>query len=247
MLTVSTINVDRLGSHDGFLAWLRDPTSDVVCLQATGTEPGRRALEVAAESGWHAVLAPPSERGGNGAAVLSRVEPETTQVGFDAGEFDDSGRYAELTLKDVVIGSVHLLPGPVDEAAEQERARFVRAFAVYLGELRARAEAGSKETLLCGSGNLVERVEEAAVGADRSAAHQRAALARSFLDAGYADVVGAVDAPEVATEAQRAVHFPNYQVGTTGMAERTLAARTEPFLSRTDDSEGVAVTVQYDL
>ncbi len=177
MLTVSTINVDRLGSHAGFLAWLRDPTSDVVCLQATGTEPGRRALQVAEESGWHAVVAAPSERGGNGAVVLSRVEPETSQIGFDAGEFDDSGRYAELALKDVVIGSVHLLPGPVDDAAEQERARFVQAFAVYLGELRARAEAGSKETLLCGSGNLVERVEEAAVGAERSAAHQRAALA----------------------------------------------------------------------
>ena len=248
MLTVSTVNVDRIGpeAQTGFFAWLRDPTSDVVCLQASGTERGRRALQVAEESGWHVAVAAPSDRDGNGAALLSRIEPETTQVGFDAGEFDDSGRYVELTLKDVVIASVHLLPEPVDDAAEQERTQFVRAFAVYIGELRARAEAGSKETLFCGSGNLVERAEDAAIGAD-SVTRQRAVLARSFLEAGYADVVGAVATPEVAAESQRPVHFPNYQVATTGMAQRTLAARTEPFLAGADDSEGVAVTVQYDL
>ncbi len=249
MLTVSTVNVDRIGpeAQSGFFAWLRDPTSDVVCLQASGTERGRRALQVAEESGWHVAVAAPSDRGGNGAALLSRIEPETTQVGFDAGEFDDSGRYVELTLKDVVIASVHLLPEPVDDAAERERTQFVRGFAVYLGELRARAEAGSKETLLCGSGNLVDRAEDAAAGADYPAPQQRAVLARNFLEAGYVDVVGAVATPEVAAENQRPVHFPNYQVATTGMAQRTVAARTEPFLPGADDSEGVAVTVQYDL
>lgn len=243
MMTISTVNFSRiaLAERADFFAWLREPTSDVVCLQGTNAERAERARTVAADAGWNVVFSAPGH-GGHGVAILSRVDPENSRIGFDTGGFDDSGRYAEVDLQDVVVGSVHLPPGAVDAAATDEREDFLQAFTVYLGELRARAEAGSKEVLICGAGNLVDGADAEVT---ETVEHQRSRLARAFTEVGYLDVLGAV---RMSANTAHASRFPNYQMATYGMAGRMVTARTETFARQADAwSEGAAVTVEYDL
>jgi exodeoxyribonuclease-3 len=176
-------------------------------------------------------------------SILTRDVPETWQAGFDAGSRAADSRYVEVTLKDVVLGGLYLPPGALDPVEPAERSRLLHALRVYLGELRARAEAGSKEVLLCGSGNVLEYKDHVAQRSDE-AAQQRTCLARSLREEGYADVVGAAGLPAPTGEPR----FPNYQVATPALVERAQTAWTETFPKHAENwSEGAAVTVQYDL
>lgn len=245
MLTVTTVNIDRMGSEAraGFERWLRSPASDAVCVQGSGGERGRSVHEVARQAGWH-LASSGAHDGSDGVSVYTGEAPETWHAGFDAGGGQDSDRYVEVTLKDVVIGSVHLPPGDLDPTDPEARAHFLQTLAVYLGELRARAEAGSKDVLLCGPGNLLDHRDDAAQRAHPSIQQQRTRLARNLLDEGYADVVGAVGLPDSTGEPR----FPNYQVATAALVERARAAWTEAFSEHAETwSEGAAVSVNYDL
>lgn len=244
MLTVTTVNLARMGSEarSGFAQWVRESASDVVCVAGAGGGERERSLRgLSEQAGWHTSASAQDES--DGVSLLTRDVPETWHAGFDTGSRAASGRYVEITLKDVVVGGLHLPPGVVDPLEPVERSRLLHALTVYLGELRARAEAESKEVLLCGTGNLLDHPESVTQRSD-DAAQQRTRLARSLLEEGYADVVGAVGFPDRTGEPR----FPNHQVATPALAERARTAWTETFAEHAESwSEGAAVTVRYDL
>jgi exodeoxyribonuclease-3 len=243
MLTVTTVNLARMGSEAraGFAQWVRRSASDVVCVVGAGGERGQRLRGLAEQAGWHTSANVQDEA--DEVTVFTREVPETWQAGFDTGLRAASGRYVEVTLKDVVVGGLYLPPGAVDPLKPVERSRLLHAMAVYLGELRARAEAGSKEVLLCGTGNLLEHADDDTQRSDEEV-QPRTRLAQSLREEGYADVVGAVGLPSLTGEPR----FPNYQVATPALVERALTAWTETLAEHAESwSEGAAVTVQYDL
>src|ERR1041384_3911985 len=88
-------------------------SADVVCLQEVRAEPHELPAEVHTPSGWHGVYAPSSLKGRAGVGVLSRVEPSSVRVGFGTAEFESSGRYVEIELPGVVVGSLYLPSGAV--------------------------------------------------------------------------------------------------------------------------------------
>ncbi len=262
MLTVSTVNVNglRAAAKKGFIEWLEATEADVVCLQETRAEPEQLTAAVREPEHWHAVFAPSEVKGRNGVAIYSRSEPQAVRVGFDGGEFENSGRYLEIELPDVVVASLYLPSGEVGTERQDEKERFMAAFLPYLHELREKAQASGCEVLVCGDWNIAHREVDLKnwKANQRSSGFlpaERAWLTSVFDEAGYVDVVRRLH-PEgpgpYSWWSYRGRAFDNdsgwridYHAATEGLASRAVEAKVErapSYDQRWSDHAPVTVT-----
>ncbi|NYH78434.1 exodeoxyribonuclease-3 [Actinopolyspora biskrensis] len=264
MLTVSTVNVNglRAAAKKGFVEWLAATGADVVCMQETRAEYDQLSDAVRAPEGWHTLLAPSADKGRSGVAVYSRVTPVNSRIGFGSEEFDTSGRYAEIELDGLVIGSLYLPSGEAGTPKQDEKERFMDEFLPYLHELRARAERAGKEVLVCGDWNIAhQEIDLKNWKNNRKSAgflpEERAWLSRVFDEAGYTDVVRGLF-PEgpgpYSWWSYRGKAFDNdsgwridYHVATGGLAGRATEAVVERAPSYDKRwSDHAPVTVSFD-
>lgn len=240
MLTVSTVNVNgvRAAAGKGFVEWLAGTEADVVCLQET-----RAAREQWPDlPGWHVTVAESDVKGRNGVAILTRSEPSEVRTGFGVAEFAGSGRYVEVALPGVVVGSLYLPKGDVDSPREAEKRRFTAGFLPYLAESREKAAADGREVVVCGDWNIAHT--EADLKSWRTNRRspgflpwERDWLSRVYAEAGYVDVVRALhpDQPGPYTWwSYRGRAFDNdagwridLVTATTGLATHAVSARVE--------------------
>ncbi|GAA4688071.1 exodeoxyribonuclease III [Streptomyces chumphonensis] len=159
MLKVASVNVNglRAAAGKGYLPWLASCEADVVCLQEVRAQPEQLTEAVRAPEGWHVQWAPAATKGRAGVAVLTRRAPEAVRVGFGVSEFDDAGRYVEVDLPGVTVGSLYLPSGEVGTERQEEKERFMAAFLPYLRELRERAAESGREALVCGDWNIAHQ------------------------------------------------------------------------------------------
>lgn len=265
MLTVSSVNVNglRAAAKKGFLEWLSGTDADVICMQETRAEADQLPDAARAPEGWHTLLAPSTLKGRAGVAVYTRTEPESTRVGFGSAEFDESGRYAEVDLPNVVVGSLYLPSGDVGTPRQDEKERFMKAFLPYLAELRDRAAAAGKEALVCGDWNIAhQEIDLKNWKANRKSAgflpEEREWLSEVFGETGYVDVFRNLH-PEgpgpYSWWSYRGKAFDNdsgwridYQVATPGLATQATHAwieRAPTYDQRWSDH--APVTVTYDM
>jgi exodeoxyribonuclease-3 len=154
VLRVATANVNgiRAAARKGFGEWLAGRGLDVVCLQ--------EVRAVAAEvpeglfDGWHGAHAASVTKGRCGVSVLTREQPTAARVGFGSAEFDPEGRYVEVDLPGLTVGSLYLPKGGVGTPRQDAKFRFMAEFAAYLKEARERAAADGRELLVCGDWNI---------------------------------------------------------------------------------------------
>nr|WP_239647234.1 exodeoxyribonuclease III [Nocardiopsis baichengensis] len=260
---ISTVNVNglRAAARKGFSEWLGASGADVVCLQEVRALAEQLPAEVAAPQGWHVVLAPGAVKGRAGVAVYSRADPDAVRVGFGAEEFAGSGRYVEVDVGAVSVGSLYLPSGEVGTERQAEKERFMEAFWPYLVRRRAEVEAAGRELVVCGDWNIAHREADLKNwrGNRRSSGflpEERAWLSRVFDEAGYVDVVRALH-PGVeglySWWSYRGRAFDNdagwridYQVATPGLAARAERACVERAASHDARwSDHAPVTVSY--
>lgn len=194
--TVTTVNVNglRAAARKGFTSWLAATAADVVCLQEVRAEPGQLPDDVREPAGWHPFLAPAAAKGRAGVAVYSRREPEAVRIGFGSDEFDTSGRYVEIDLPGLTVGSLYLPSGQVGTERQAEKDRFCKGFLGYLGELRDRCARSGREAVVCGDWNIAHREADlrnwkANTRNSGFLPEERAWLDRVFDEEGYVDVV----------------------------------------------------------
>jgi exodeoxyribonuclease-3 len=196
VLTVTTANVNgiRAAAKKGFAEWLAATPADVVCLQEVRAEPDQFPTGLHEPAGWHMVLAPAAAKGRAGVAVYSRVQPVASRIGFGSSEFDVSGRYVEMDLPNLTVGSLYLPSGTVGTPRQEEKERFMAEFLVYLIDLKKRAETQGREVLVCGDWNIAHHeVDIKNWKSNQNAAgflpEERAWLTRLLDEVGYVDVV----------------------------------------------------------
>jgi exodeoxyribonuclease-3 len=157
MRTIATANVNgvRAAAKKGLVEWLTNVEADVVLLQEVRADDTQIPAEAAAAGGWHWVLAPSlTAKGRAGVAVLTRQAPEAARIGFGSTEFDGSGRYAEVDLPGLTVASLYLPSGETDTPRQEEKERFMGAFADYLVTAAAKAQGLGREYLVCGDWNI---------------------------------------------------------------------------------------------
>ena len=199
MLVVSTVNVNgvRAAARKGLLEWLAATPADVVCLQETRAEHDELTA-VLDDRRWHVSHAPSqTARGRCGVAVLTRTPPQAVRIGYGSREFDRDGRYLEVDLPGLTVGSLYLVNGTVGTPRQDAKDRFMAEFLPYLVERREKAAADGREVLVCGDWNIAHReVDLRSWRTNRHSSgflpHERAWLDRVFGEAGYVDVVRTV-------------------------------------------------------
>ncbi|MCO1654855.1 exodeoxyribonuclease III [Pseudonocardia humida] len=260
MHTVSSVNVNgvRAAGPKGFARWLARTTADVVCVQETRAE--RDEFPAGLLDGWVLSHVPGAQRGRCGVGVLTRGEPEAVRVGIGSTEFDGSGRYLEIDLPGLTIGSLYLPNGTVGTPRQDEKDRFLAEFGPYLAERRAKAAAEDREVLVCGDWNIAPTERD--IRAWRRNAknsgflpHERAWLA-GLLAEGWVDVVRArhpdVDGP-YSWWSYRGRAFDNdagwridLHLATPALAARAVSAVVERAATHGERwSDHAPVTVSY--
>lgn len=261
MLVVSSINVNgiRAAATKGLAQWLAGTAADVVCLQETRAQPEQ--IPDGLFDGWHlSHTACDTARGRNGVGILSRAEPDAVRVGIDDAEFAGSGRYLEVDLPGVTVGSLYLPNGTVGTPKQDEKDRFLSSFAPYLALRRAKAAAEDREVLVCGDWNIAPaeadiRNWRGNVKNSGFLPHEREWMAALFAD-GWVDVVRArhpgVDGP-YSWWSYRGRAFDNdtgwridHHLATPGLAGLTRSAVVERAPSHGERwSDHAPVTVGY--
>ena len=210
MITITTVNVNglRAASGKGFDAWLAATKADVVCLQEVRADHEQVPRQLREPEGWaRPLFAPAAAKGRAGVGLYTRVEPIRSQVGFGSSEFDGSGRYLEIDLPPVdglpgiTVASLYLPSGETDTPRQEEKERFMQEFLDYLVEARARLEKQGRELVVCGDWNIAHREADLKnwKSNQKNAGflpEERAWLSRVFDEAGYVDVVRALN-PDV--------------------------------------------------
>ena len=154
MLRVATHNVNgiRAAVRRGYPAWSAARRADVICLQEVRS-PAELIPEVAT-AGYHLAYHDGDRPGRNGVAVLSRERPSAVRQGFGSAEFDPQGRYIEVDLPGVTVGSLYLPKGDVYGEKYATKTRFMVQFAAYLARARRRSRRAGRELLVCGDFNI---------------------------------------------------------------------------------------------
>ncbi|WP_330175318.1 exodeoxyribonuclease III [Streptomyces sp. NBC_01498] len=264
MLTVTSVNVNgiRAAAKKGFVPWLAGTSADVVCLQEVRAEEDQLTEAVRKPEGWHTVFAPAAAKGRAGVALYSRREPEGTRIGFGSAEFDTGGRYVEIDLPGVTVGSLYLPSGDVGTERQDEKYRFMDEFLAYLTGLRERAAADGREVLVCGDWNIAHQEADLKNWrGNRNASgflpEERAWLTRVFDEASYVDVVRALHPDQEGPYtwwSYRGRAFDNdtgwridHQVATPGLAARAVKAWVERAATHGERwSDHAPVSVAYE-
>lgn len=262
-MIVSTVNVNgiraavkqRSAANLGLLAWLKESTADVVCLQETRADDEQLAdaLAPALADGWHLASASPHLKGRNGVAVLSRHPVDATRR-MASDEFGAHGRYLEVDTGGLTVASVYVQTGEAETDRQLEKERFMAALAARMAELLA------TDAAVCGDWNIAHT--------ENDIKNWKGNLKKSgflpgerqwlteLLATGWVDVVRALH-PGVAGPyswwSWRGRAFDNdagwridYHLATPSLAARACAARVE----RADAyalrwSDHAPVTVEY--
>ncbi len=154
MLRVAAFNVNgiRAAVRRGFTTWVGQRQPDVICLQEVRAPP--TAIPVEAVQGYHLSYHEGNQPGRAGVAVLSKIAPLAVRVGFGDAEFDLQGRYIEVDLPGITVGSLYLPKGAADGAILESKMRFMAEFAAHTAKAARRAKRHKREFLVCGDYNI---------------------------------------------------------------------------------------------
>ena len=250
-MIVTTVNVngvraavrERSADNRGLLAWLAQTDADVVCLQETRADDTQLvqalapALHYTGAGGWHLASAEPHLKGRSGVAVLSRSPFDDVRIGLSATEFEQHGRYLEVEVSGVTVGSLYVHSGEAGTDRQVEKERFMAALAERMAELTA----DGRDAVLCGDWNIAHTEHDIKnwKGNIKKAGFlpgERQWLTE-LMDSGWVDVVRCLhpDRPgPYSWWSWRGKAFDNdagwridYHLATEGLAARTRGARVE--------------------
>jgi exodeoxyribonuclease-3 len=155
VLRVITLNVNgiRSAAKKGLYRWLAAQKADVVCLQEIKAHEADLDAALRAPRGFHGHFFTAQKKGYAGVALYSRLAPDRVVKGFGVREFDDEGRYLEVTFGKLKVASIYLPSGSAGEHRQQSKFRFLDAF---VPQLRKLARSGH-EVVLCGDWNIAHQ------------------------------------------------------------------------------------------
>jgi exodeoxyribonuclease-3 len=263
VLRVATHNVNgiRAAVRRGYPVWSATRAADVICLQEVRSPTDLIPLE--AGDGYHLAYHEGDRAGRNGVAVLTRVPPSRVRVGFGSTEFDPQGRYLEVDLPGVTVGSLYLPKGDVYGEKYATKMRFMGQFAEYLLRARRRARRSGRELLVCGDFNIAHteldiKSWKANLRSEGFLPEERAWFGEMVCSAGFVDVIRLLhpgqDGP-YSWWSWRGKAFDNdvgwridHHLATKGLAARAVAGgvdRAASYAARISDH--APVVVDYDL
>ena len=130
-MNIYSWNVNGLRSalKKGFEKWFVETNPDILCLQEVRADEDQIPPEIRSPEGYFAYWNPcRRKKGYSGVAVLSKIEPDAVNYGFDIEEFDVEGRVLQLVFPDWVLNSIYFPNGGSGDDRLDYKLRFYDAF-----------------------------------------------------------------------------------------------------------------------
>lgn len=130
-MNIYSWNVNGLRSalKKGFEDWFAQTRPDILCLQEVRAEEEQIPETLRNAEGYFTYWNPcKRKKGYSGVGVLSQIEPDMVNYGFDIEEFDDEGRVLQLVFPDWVLNSIYFPNGGSGDDRLDYKLRFYDAF-----------------------------------------------------------------------------------------------------------------------
>ena len=123
------VNGIRSALKKGLENWFHETNPDILCLQEVRAETDQIPESMAKPEGYFAYWNPcQRKKGYSGVGVLTKIEPDAVNYGFDIEEFDVEGRVLQLVFPDWVLNSIYFPNGGSGDDRLDYKLRFYDAF-----------------------------------------------------------------------------------------------------------------------
>lgn len=256
-LTSLNLNGIRSATSKGLEAWLSAHAPDCICVQEVKAQAPDVSGRFEALAGLRGHFHFAEKKGYSGVGVYTRHEPSEVITGFDGGEFDVEGRWAELRFdtpkRRLSIVSAYFPSGSSGPERQEAKYRFLDAVFPHLMALK-----GEREFIVCGDVNIAHTQNDLKnwKGNQKNSGflpEERAWMTRLLTEGGLVDVYRRLQ-PET-TEAcytwwsNRGQAYAknvgwrlDYHLATPALAE---AARSEAIYKGEKFSDHAPLTIEY--
>jgi exodeoxyribonuclease III len=256
-LTSLNLNGIRSATSKGLEAWLSAHAPDCICVQEVKAQAPDVSGRFEALAGLRGHFHFAEKKGYSGVGVYTRHEPSEVITGFDGGEFDAEGRWAELRFdtpkRRLSIVSAYFPSGSSGPERQEAKYRFLDAVFPHLMALK-----GEREFIVCGDVNIAHTQNDLKnwKGNQKNSGflpEERAWMTRLLTEGGLVDVYRRLQ-PET-TEAcytwwsNRGQAYAknvgwrlDYHLATPALAE---AARSEAIYKGEKFSDHAPLTIEY--
>lgn len=131
-MIISTYNVNgiRAAERKGFSDWVRKTSPDVICLQEIKADETQIPEEISA-LGYHAIYHSAEKKGYSGVAILSKAQPEESEIGMGIDWVDTEGRVLRVRIKGIDIYSIYAPSGTTGDIRQEIKYKFLEEFTAF--------------------------------------------------------------------------------------------------------------------
>ncbi len=123
------VNGIRSALKKGLENWFAETKPDILCLQEVRAEEDQIPESLLKPEGYFTYWNPcQRKKGYSGVGILSQIEPDAVNYGFDIEEFDEEGRVLQLVFPDWVLNSIYFPNGGSGDDRLDYKLRFYDAF-----------------------------------------------------------------------------------------------------------------------
>jgi exodeoxyribonuclease-3 len=155
-LTSLNLNGIRSATTKGVEAWLAQENPDCICVQEVKAQAPDVAGKFEELAGLKGHFHFAEKKGYSGVGVYTRHEPSDVVTGFDGGEFDAEGRYAEVRFdtpsRKLSIISVYFPSGSSGPERQEAKFRFLDKMYPHLMALKA-----ERDFVVCSDVNIAHK------------------------------------------------------------------------------------------
>lgn len=148
------VNGIRALQRKGAFEYLHREQPDVFCIQETKAHPEQLDEALVSPAGYHVTYHACSiKKGYSGVATFSKVQPESSTVGFGIERFDAEGRVVQSDFDDFTLFNVYFPNGKRDDGRLQYKLDFYDALFAHCQALRKKG----RKIIICGDYNTAHR------------------------------------------------------------------------------------------
>jgi exodeoxyribonuclease III len=258
-LTSLNLNGIRSATSKGLEAWLTGHAPDCICVQEVKAQAadvsGRFEEMVGLKGHFHFA----EKKGYSGVAVYTRHAPSDVVTGFDGGEFDAEGRWAELRFdtpkRKFSVISVYFPSGSSGPERQEAKYRFLDLMYPHLMALKSK-----RDFVICSDVNIAHQEKDLKNWRSNQKnsgflPEERAWMTRLLTEGGLIDVYRQLQPDTTETcytwWSNRGQAYANnvgwrldYHLATPAIAE---TARREAIYKDEKFSDHAPITIEYDF
>ena len=147
------VNGIRAVQKKGFIAWIKQESPDILCLQETKALPEQLERDLVEIGGYQNVWNPAQRKGYSGVAAYFKQAPLSVQTSTGIEKFDAEGRVLILNFTDFTLLNIYFPNSGMGE----ERLQFKLEFYQHIMETCEHLKKIGRKIIICGDFNTAHQ------------------------------------------------------------------------------------------